>query len=48
MSIIYVSDAELEECIVEVKYPYITIDGDIYLIKAATPNGLKIIKLKEV
>jgi len=48
MSVFYISDEDLSQHDFEVKYPYITIDSDIYLIKAATPNGLKIIKLKEV
>jgi len=42
-NLLYFSDEELEELNAEIEYPYVIVEGNKYLIKSATADGINVV-----
>jgi hypothetical protein len=45
-NVIYLTDEEIELYDYDINYPYITLDTELYKIKEADSQGMKLIKVK--
>ena len=47
-NLLYFSDEELEELNAEIEYPYVIVEGNKYLIKSATADGINVVDVYNI